>query len=44
MLSQYDLFLFVDGSIDLKSIQNQKSFHCGMTDTFVAVNERMILN
>ena len=41
---QNDLLLFVYGSIDLKSVQDQKSFHCRMTDTFVAVNERMILN
>jgi hypothetical protein len=37
-----DLLLFVNGSLDFVSVQNQKSFHHRVSDPLVAVNERMI--
>jgi hypothetical protein len=39
-----ELFLIIEGRLDLPPIEEQKQFHRGMPDPFIAIDEGMIAN
>jgi len=41
---QNEAFLLVNLRFDFPSVQDQKHFHCCVTDSFVSVDKRMIAN
>ncbi len=42
--TQNKLLLLIHASLNFKAVEEKRHFHCGVTDAFVTVHERVILN